>query len=273
MSFIRSLDKKQIDALFNDKNNMLFNLLKNDIKRGIVFPAIRKNQIYFYYEGGCLYRFSNGSFSRDKAFEKYSCATEDLSPYEMAKKQVENKFTNAKGNDKERRLLNALYCHTYNAACRCNTIVLDIEVNLNSLISRGKKCDLVLYNTLSRELMFVEGKVFYDRRVNVKCGNMPEVIKQVNTYSAAVAEQKQTIIKQYENYIDIINSLFGTAYQKPERLNQSAKLLVYETPLSPTDNNIYSIDNVTAALGKNNVVWFKQNERPSIDEIWNALCK
>lgn len=273
MSFIRSLDKKQIDALYSDKNSALFHLLKNDIKSGAVFPAIRKNQIYFYYEGGCLYKFSNGSFTRDKAFEKYSCAIENLSPYEVAKMQVENKFTNAKGNDKERRLLNALYHHTYRGEHFCDTVVLDIEVNLNGSVACGKKCDLVFYNVLSRELMFVEGKVFSDKRVNVRRNNMPEVIEQVNIYSAAIAEQKQVIIKQYENYIFIINSLFETKYPSPTKLIQPTKLLVYETPLSLTDNNRYSIDTITAALGENSVVWYKQNERPSIDEIWNYLCK
>lgn len=272
MSFVRSLEKKQIAALYNDKNCRLFNLLINDIKSGVIFPALRKNEIYFYYEGGCLYKFTNGCFSRDLTYEKYTY-TSDGTPYEIAKRQIERKFTNAKGNDKERRLLNALYCHTYCRDYKLNTVVLDIEVNLNGSIARGKKCDLVLYNTQARELMFVEGKVFCDRRVNVKRGNMPEVIAQVNTYSEAITEQKQAIIEQYENYIDIINNLFETEYQKPKRLIPSAKLLVYETPLSPTDNNVYSINTITAALGADSVVWFRQNKRPSTDEIWNTLCK
>ncbi len=273
MSFIRSLDEKQIDALRGEKNIALFNLLKNDIKRGVVFPAIRKNQIYFYYEGGCLYKFSNGRFTRDKMYEKYGCAVENLSPYELAKMQVRNKFTNAQGSDKERRLLNALYRHTYGMESKYSTIVLDIEVNLNGLVACGKKCDLFLYNPVSSELMLIEGKVFHDKRVNVKCGRLPEVIQQVNTYSAAIEEQKQTIINQYQNYVTIINEIFETEYSLPKKLIQPAKLLVYETPLKLTDNNSYSIDTITAELGVNNVVWFKKYERPSTDEIWNSLCK
>lgn len=273
MGFIRRLDKKHIAALYNNENSRIFNLLMNDIKSGFVFPALRKDEIYFYYDGGCLYKFVNGCFVRDMAYEKYTCTVNCLSSYETAKKQIESKFTNTKGNDKERRLLNASYCHTYCREKELNTIVLDIEVNLNGNTARGKKCDLVLYNTQSSELMFVEGKVFCDRRVNVKQGYIPEVIEQVNAYSAAIAEQNETIVNQYENYIVIINSLFGTTYKKPKRLVQTAKLLVYETPLLLTDNNKYSIDTITAALGENNVVWFKQNERPSTDEIWNTLCK
>ena len=272
MSFIRSLDKRQIELLQNNKNNALFNLLKKDIISGVVFPAVRKNQIYFYYEGGCLYKFTSGKFMRDKAFEKYGSA-EGSSDYETAKKQVENKFTNKMGSVKERRLLNALYRHTFGKECLYDTIVLDIEVNLNGNVACGKKCDLVLYNVPSGEIMFVEGKVFSDSRVNVKIGNTPEVIEQVNEYSLAIEEQAQTIINQYANHIDIVNCLFGTQYPTPKKLVQPAKLLVYETPLKLTENNLCSIDTINTSLGANNVFFVGQEERPLTDEIWNRLCK
>lgn len=273
MSFIRCLAEKQISALYDKKNIELFNLLKNDVLSGDVFPAVRKNQLYFYYKGGCLFKYSNGAFTRDEAYKKYDLGIVGLSDYEAAKKQNENKFTNTKGSNKERRLLDGLNCNTF---CRNNTystIVLDIEVNLNGTIGGGKKCDLVLYNTQSSKLMFAEGKIFSDRRVNVKCGLIPEVISQVNTYSASIAGQEQTIISQYANHIKIINNLFGTNYNAPESVIRPAKLLVYETPVNLTDNNRYSIKTITDALGTNNIAWFKQEKRPSTDEIWNSLCK
>ncbi|MDE5600910.1 MAG: hypothetical protein K2J16_00235 [Clostridia bacterium] len=273
MGFLRVLSEKQIAALCSDRNIELFNLLKKDIIAGVVFPAVRNNQIYFYYEGGCLYKFANGKFTRDEAFEKYDCEVENLLPYEAAKMQVKNKFTNKNGDDKERRLLNSLYSSMFGIDRRFNTIVLDIEVNLNGNIARGKKCDLVLYNVHQSSLMFVEGKVFFDNRVNVKRGSLPEVIEQVNTYSAAIEEQAQTIINQYANHIRIINNLFGTNYSTPKKLIQPAKLLVYDTPLKLTDNNLFSIKTITEALGINNTVWFNQNERPMADEIWDSLCK
>ncbi|MDE5943366.1 MAG: hypothetical protein K2H30_04070 [Clostridia bacterium] len=96
MSFIRCLDEKQIAALYNNKNIELFNLLKNDILSGVVFPAVRKNQLYFYYKGGCLFKFSNGAFTRDEAYKKYNFGIVALSDYEAAKKQNEIKFTNTK---------------------------------------------------------------------------------------------------------------------------------------------------------------------------------
>lgn len=273
MAFVRSFDDSKVTALYADKNIRLFKLLENDIFSGAVFPAIRKNEIYFYYEGGCLYKFSHGKFTRNKAYEKFGCTTENASPYEAAKRQIESKFTNSDGGNKERRLLNSLYKHTFNKATVCDTIVLDIEVNLNGTVARGKKCDLVLYYLPLKKLMFVEGKVFTDSRVNVKSGTLPEVTKQVNAYSSAIREQKENIIRQYANYVEIINKLFNTQFPAPQSLIDCAKLLVYDMPYTLTENNTYSINAVTAALGKDNTVWFKQNERPSTDEIWNSLCK
>lgn len=273
MGFIRCLDEKQIANLYSDKNIELFNLLKNDILSGIVFPAVRKNQLYFSYKGGCLFKYSNGAFTRDKAYNKYGLETAGLNYYEAAKKQNENKFTNTKGSNKERQFLDSLNCYTFCSNNTFNTVVLDIEVNLNGTIGGGKKCDLVLYNTQSSELMFVEGKIFSDSRVNVKCGLIPEVISQVNNYSVSIAEQEQTIISQYANHIKIINNIFRTNFNAPKIVIQPAKLLVYETPVSLTANNRYSIDTIKTALGTNNIAWFKQDKRPSTDEIWNSLCK
>lgn len=138
MGFIRSFDEKQIYALKSEQNRALFDLLISDIKSGKVFPAVRKNQIYFYYEGGCLYKFANGKFTRDSAYEKYGYTTKNSTRYETAKIQVENKFSKGKENDKERRLLNALYRYTYSGEKPCDTVVLDIEVNLNGTFGGGK---------------------------------------------------------------------------------------------------------------------------------------
>ena len=273
MSFIRSLDEKQILALSNSENYKCYELLKKDMASGQVFASVRKNQLYFYYKGGCLYKFSNGKFTRDKNYANYSDKTDGLSEYEKAKKQIENRFTNSRGISKERKLLDDLNCHTFCRDRSTNVIVLDIEVNLNGSIGGGKKCDIVLYNLQSRTLMFVEGKVFSDSRVNVKCGAMPEVIEQVNTYTAAIGEQEQNIIEQYANHVRILNRLFETSYEEPLAVIKPAKLLVYETPSPLTENNRYSIEIINSSIKENNVAWFRKGEKPSIDEIWKKLCK
>ena len=249
----------------------LFEELKADVLKGEVFPAVRKNELHFYYKGGCLYKFADGSFKRDKNYEKYGDEFKGFPPYERAKKENEEKFKNSLGGEAERQLLDRLYCHTFNPEESSNVVVLDIEVNLGGQAVR--KCDLVLLNTRTDEIMFVEGKVFSDSRVKVRPPHIPEVIAQVNTYTAAIKEQRQTILAQYAKHIEIINALFGTSYRPPKRLVEPAKLLVYGTPQNPTKNGEYAIDKINTELGASNVLWVKNNDNATLNDIWNALRK
>ncbi len=268
MAFIRSFNRAQAEKLNGDN---LYKQLKEDVLRGVVFPAVRVNELHFYYKGGCLYKFTGGSFKRDKNYERYGKDTEGLSDYERAKNQVEHRYANPDGEAMERQLLDKLYCHTFDLNYKGNAVVLDIEVDLNGTVGRGMKCDMVLLNRYTDELMFVEGKVFSDSRVNVAISYTPEVIAQVNTYTAAIAEQRQNILEQYASYIGIINGLFGTAYRPPKRLIEPAKLLVYKTPEAPRKNGEYSIGKINDELGAGNVLWVKGSDEPSLDEIWARL--
>ena len=273
MAFIRAFGNTQIQKMTSDENAELFAKLKVDVLNGIVFPAVRKNELHFYYKGGCLYKFTGGSFKRDKNFEKFGAGLETLSPYEKAKIENERKFVHADGRIMERQLLDKLYCHTFDLPYSNDVVVLDIEVDLNGDVGKGKKCDMVLLNTRTNELMFVEGKVFSDSRVKVAISFTPEVITQVNTYIAAIAEQRQNILEQYAQHIEIINYLFGTSYRPPKKLVEPAKLLVYDTPIAPTKNGEYAINKIDSELGANNVLWVKSNDEPPLDEIWKRLTE
>lgn len=273
MAFIRILTAERIEKMTGGENAQLFGQLKADVLAGNVFPAVRNNELHFYYKGGCLYRFVKGVFVRDSNFNRYSEGTEGLPPYERAKKENENKFTNKKGGVTERGLLDRLYSNTYNHSLKSRVVVLDIEVNLNGLVGKGKKCDLVLLNTTTDEIMFVEGKVFSDSRVKCLYGTVPEVIEQVNVYTQAITEQKETVIEQYAEHIRIVNSLFSTSYKPPKKIIIPAKLLVYGTDyLNLTANGEYSIHTITDKLGKGNVMWVEKGAEPTLEEIWNALC-
>ena len=271
MLFIRELNDLQTIKMTSGSNAELFEKLKADVLKGEVFPAVRKNELHFYYKGGCLYKFAEGSFKRDKNYKKYGAEFEELSPYERAKKENEEKFKNAAGYEAERQLLDRLYCHTFNPDLKSKVVVLDVEVNLSGRVVR--KCDLVLLNTHTDEIEFVEGKVFSDSRVNARPPHIPEVIEQVNTYSAAISSQKHNILEQYARHIEIINGLFGTSYKTPKKIIGRAKLLVYGVPQNPTNNGEYAIDKINTELGASNVLWVNQNEYPALDKIWADLTE
>lgn len=294
--FVRTLDKLNLDRMqsgdpnyikedvelqFSDSghylklnscyNIALFTLLKEDVVKGEVFPAVRNNELHFYYKGGCLFKFVSGAFYRDCKYRDYGKGTEGLSVYGKAKKENENKYTNKKGGITERQLLDKLYRYTYNPALKSKAVVLDIEVNLKGNIGCGKKCDLVLLNTETDEIMFVEGKVYSDERVRSAVGYIPKVVEQVEIYTQAIAEQRQNVIEQYAEYLRIVNELFGTKYRAPEKLIEPAKLLVYKTGGGMAENVRYTIDIINKKLGDGNVMWVKDDE-PTLDEIWQALA-
>lgn len=249
-------------------NAALFSLLKNEVPKGIIFPAVRGNELHFYYKGGCLYKFVNGVFLRDTNYRLYGAGT-GKDAYANAKMQNENKYTNKKGEITERQLLDKLYCHTFGANMSSKVVVLDIEVNLKGNVGNGKKCDLVLLNTQTDAIMFVEGKVFADKRVRCAVGYLPEVIQQVNVYTAAMTEQRQNILLQYCEHVRIINELFDVSYNAPQTLVEPAKLLVYKTCGGKQQNVSYTMDIINQKLGVDNVMW-TQGE-PTLEEIWNAL--
>lgn len=267
MSFIRRLSDVNISKLTNDENLQRYTLLKADVDAGFVFPAVRRNELHFYYMGGCLYKFKGGKFIRDPEYAKFSYGTEGLTEYERVKVENKHKYSKAEGQAKERQLLDRLYTHTFAFGRNSKVVVLDIEVSIN-----GKKCDLVLLNTQTNELMFVEGKVFSDPRVKCEIGRTPEVIEQVRFYTSSIAEHRDAILTQYAEHIRIINKLFGTQYNQANTLIEPAKLLVYETDfVNLTVNGRYSIDTITEKLGENNVMWVEKGGEPTLEEIWKAL--
>lgn len=268
--FVRRFDISKLDNL-SEKDAHLFTKLKADVLKGKVFPAVRKDELHFYYKGGCLYRFANGSFKRNLAYDKIE--TMETSDYKKAKEQCKIRFSRKGNSAKERQLLDKLNYHTFKQGSTSKVVVLDIEVNLNGEKSGQKKCDMVLLNKETSEIMFVEGKVFKDKRVNRRVGETPEVIEQVATYSAGIAEQATTIVKQYAEHIKIVNALFGTEYNTKVKLIPTAKLLVYETPITPNANGQYSIDTINNALGSKNILWATVGSEPTLNEIWDTLCK
>lgn len=132
---------------------------------------------------------------------------------------------------------------------------------------------MVLLNKQTGQIMFVEGKVFSDKRVNVAVGFVPEVIEQVNNYTAAIKKQAAEIIMQYAEHIRIVNLLFNQNFKTKLELIETAKLIVYGTPAQLNKNGLHSKQMINDKLGCENVVWCETNKKLSLDEIWSRLCK
>ncbi|MCL2484548.1 MAG: hypothetical protein FWF00_00845 [Endomicrobia bacterium] len=292
--FIRKFDttKKKNGGGLSDTDAAIYAELEKEIRNGIVFPAVRKGELHFYYGGGCLYNWKGNKLKRDEKYDKnpdyQPKNAKDLKsyPYKLAKEQNKIRFA-----DEERQLLDRLTCHTFVKNRKTDVVVLDIEVCLNGKKNGRKKCDMVLLNTKTDEIMFVEGKFYSNKEVFCKKG-MPSVGKQVICYKEAINEQRPRIIEQYQRHIDIINELFDTHFSREITILDNPGLLVYLTPdpENRTKNERASMETLNKHLsGKKelgetetrNTAWFNvgeeppedELERPTIDNVWAALTE
>jgi len=60
--------KKSFGDVETLTNDPLFPHLREDVLRGIVFPAVRDEEIHFYHAGGRLCRYTSGSFYTNSSY-------------------------------------------------------------------------------------------------------------------------------------------------------------------------------------------------------------
>jgi len=276
MGFNRQFAGKNVSLM---KSDPLFPLLEYDIRKGLVFPAVRDGTLYFYHGGGVLFQFKGTMFRRnphydDKGTRKKSGFVSErnyggvkfIDSYEEFKCRNRKHFEKNDGSgSNERQYLDKFYGDTYRGKTFPEICVLDIEVNFNS--DSQKKCDMVLFNSVEQELMFVEGKLFRDGRMS--CGikdRTPEVINQVNEYSGIISKNVDTIKDQYMNHLSIMSQLFfDFTWNGNLRIIPGAKLLVYETP---TDEEIKT---KSAYRARRNLK--KKVENAEIAALWVPASK
>lgn len=295
--------EKDLNALKGSQKE-LWQELKKLVESGEVFPAIRKDELHFYYKGGTLFKFSGSSFKRNRAYLAYGENKFRLPSAESLDYAAEGTFENRlidgnfvnnlelfmaenkakfskdddSGTAKERKILSDLYPASF-LPDNSEIVVLDIEVRINDGSTNGqRKCDLVLLNNETSEIMFVEGKISTDSRMrisNPSIKNPPEVVLQVENYSELIKMNESDIEAAYVNYTRIIKGLFkhGSIQEHSKlKILQPAKLLVYG-PVNEA-KGCGSRDVINKALGKKNVLWHEGDpETLSLKEIWDSLSK
>jgi hypothetical protein len=275
------------------KNEEIFNLIENDISCGNIFPALRANEIHFYYEGGRIFTFNGGKFSYNTEYHKYMIGEYGESknnflinrPFELTLKQFyedikigvyERHRRSNKGESNERQFLAELYKSTYTKdtyrKTTSDTKVLDIEMRFNKG-NDEKKCDLVLYNNKLQKLMLVEAKLVDNPEIKSR-SDYPKVIQQVNRYTSWL-DDENLLKEQYSSNIEFINTLFNTAFNKEIKdICKSAKLIVFKTNIQKELKQEHKTKLVDR-LGMENVLFYSVDDikNINIDEIWNGLDK
>jgi hypothetical protein len=234
--FVRHIEPQ---ILMNLKESDLFkNHLLPDLKKGEVFPAFRNNRIDFYYGGGKLFSYSDKGFV---THIKYASVLVGKHPYisedELQKPEHIQSFAAGYARIKENcARYSGLEAIGVSAICAgfksifkndAQTIIpLDIEISFSTEIeppmeeqsqigNRTDRIDLLLFNTETKQLRFYEAKHNSNHELWPKGANPPQVIEQLGRYQKLVTENQQNIVKQYENYVDLLVQLFGDEMPKP----------------------------------------------------------
>lgn len=208
-------------------------LLKN-CGTGKVFPAIRNNQIDFYYQGGKLFSYNNRGFS---THQKYAAAIGDfyanyLTESEMQKSSLISSYDQGYDRIKENCKnysglealgVSALYHKNSYVKEDSRVVVLDIEVSFGS----KDRVDILLYDLDERELMFVEAKHYSNSELWAKPGHTPPVVYQIERYNDIIDKHQQEIIDAYQNYIKIVNTMFKLNIEEPVGITQKTKLYIF----------------------------------------------
>lgn len=232
MPFIRKFNNFNFQKMAQEK---IYQYIEPEIRSGKIFPALRPGRIDFYYNGGCIYRYRNKGFYCNPNYRKhfngksfsfmgedeyYIDSNSDINfalLHSDLKKAIESKFP----DKAERSYLNHIYTYTYSRE-DSETKVIDIEVWINHT-----KCDMVLWDSKTKEVQFVEAKLYDDDRLWKKGHVELDTLEQVQKYDNAIKENYSNIILQYQNYIAFMKQ-FGLKVDKIKGIkgiNPSAKLV------------------------------------------------
>ncbi|MBI2802613.1 MAG: hypothetical protein HYX63_20430 [Gammaproteobacteria bacterium] len=238
------LDFRKLQAL---EDSSLFKAhLMPDIKEGVVFPAIRGGKIDFYHVGRKLFSYTNQGFQSNIAFVvacqnrpkgevverdlgKLTLCTSFVAGYEQIRYN-----TTLYAEPESAQVSHIWNTHSY---CRSDSgaiVVLDIELSLDAKDDGrpgSDRIDLVLFDTISKQLHFFEVKTFNNREIRETNGTVP-VVEQIERYNRQVKVKQHELVAMYEQYVRIVNRLFNSELPLPLGVSNQVNLLIcdYDGP-------------------------------------------
>jgi hypothetical protein len=153
-----------------------------------------------------------------------------------------------------------------------SVVVLDIEAsfakeeNENQKPDSNKKkrnrIDIVLFDTESKGIRFVEAKHYSNGELRAKQGNAPDVIEQMKRYTELINDNQEPILKEYKKHVQKINKIFSVKIPEPVLVDPTPLLLIFgfdqaqldhylkekiEKPLKAKDLLVYSKGDIKTA--------------------------
>ncbi len=184
----------------------VYDTIKSDIAKGIVFPALRENEIHLYHEGGRAFRIRPLSVKTHRQY-KFGCGKGEVSlpvltpeRYADIKKRCKEHNCERLSTTGERQegwivaRLFRRFSYWSRYAEREQPKLIDVEVRFRGK-DKPEKIDLLFLEDDGR-LRFVEVKRQYDPRIR-SSGSDPEVVCQIRGYQDVLKDGRNHITHVY----------------------------------------------------------------------------
>ena len=218
--------------------------IRNDIRAGHVFPALRENEIHLYYEGGRVLRIRpKAAYSHGKYVHGSGNADVPLREPLTREKYEQLKACCCAHNSKPLRNSRAGYRETWivsrlfqrfsvwaDSADPCQPRLIDVEVRLRERKDSSVEMVDLLFLDDDACLVFVEVKRQYDSRVRSRdSGTEPEVVRQVRGYQNALGQHQSCVLAAYRDVGDVLSRAFGfesKGFEAPQSVWHRVPILV-----------------------------------------------
>lgn len=280
-TFKRQMSNKVIQNLKREPlfNNKILKDINTGKPQNMVFPAIRKDYIDFYYKGGRLFEYKEEFKTHKKYLSLINSVENYFSESQLANvkiiKNFQTQYSQIKSNCKmypgvEATGVSYLYSKYSYFNATSDVVVLDIEIAFKS-DEKGKstdRIDLLLYHKKKKSLGFVEAKHFSNSEL--WSTTTPKCIKQVQGYNKQIQRRKAEILNAYRNYVQIIKNLFGITIPSPKAVEPQCGLYVFGFDRNQqTKFDAY----LNKPMGQNGIKYYSKGNEKSVDinALWSKL--
>lgn len=237
MTFTRILTMEAMESL--KKEQLFIEHLREDCKKGIVFPAVRQDKVDFYHKGGKLF-----SWSRNTGFwthHKYASVL-----YPQPKDYIQESVLKEGGvrligdfcegyqrikencslySGEEKAGVAKLY-HGFSCASLGDhdIVVLDIEVAFTEAdeLEKGSRIDIVTLEYATGKLRFFEAKIYSNQAA------FPTSLEeQLKRYDKQLNDGNQAILNAYTAHVAVINTIFDVNIPQPQDVDTTTKAIIF----------------------------------------------
>lgn len=235
-----------------------------------IFPAIRQEQVDFYYQGSRIFSFDRGGFRTHTkyaaVFESGERTIDEIRESDLAHIRPIHDFTSGYPAMKklcalyagvEAQGVSAIYSRFPSVLASCDrpVVVLDIEASFdataigdNGSESVQDRMDLVLLDIQSRRILCVEAKHLSNPELRAAEGPAP-VVGQVQRYRQQLQIQNENILAAYCKSVRALNYLFGTALPEPESIIPDVPVLIFGFDSAQRESFVHKIMDSLNAYG------------------------